>query len=149
MLLPPPQHRRRVCVVVASGPLTRQAAANKTTIAPAVEVVASVEDDVSRIQLTDAVLANLTALKLTNVSLFDCGGKDARRPITSATGACKIFPGEAGYPAPPAWTVLDLLTGGGLIKTVPIGAVCYRNTAAYDAVKCQDILANWTKSETQ
>lgn len=135
--------------MVVSGPLTRQAAANKTTIAPAGEVVASVEDDVSRIQLTDAVLANLTALKLTNASLFDFGGKDARRHSTNVTGTCKVFPGEAGYPAPPAWTVLDLLTGGGLIKTVPIGAICYRNTTAYNAVKCQDMLANWTKSETQ
>jgi hypothetical protein len=106
--------------------------------------VASAVDDVSRIQLTDAVLANLTALQLTNISLFGFGG-----PGTTSTGACKVFPGDANYPSPAAWSVLDLLTGGALIKTVPIGAVCYANTAIYDAVQCQAILANWTKSETQ
>jgi hypothetical protein len=118
-------------------------------------VVANAGDEAATLQLTDAVLANLTALQLTNVSLFGFKERDGRDPVAvrggggSNTTACKVFPGDRDYPSPEVWSIFDLLTGGALIATIPIGAVCYRDHIAYDAAKCRDVLANWTKSETQ
>ena len=114
------------------------------------------------LQLTDAVLANLTARQLTDISLFGFGpdlnddddhndhdhDADAARG-RSDTAACKVFPGDDDYPSSASWAVLNLLTGGALIETVPIGAVCYPGGGAYDADKCADVLAHWTKSDIQ
>lgn len=98
--------------------------------------------------LTDASLANLTALELSDISLFqfaDGPGADKR----STSESCRAFPGDARWPSKLKWKVLDLLTGGALVKTVPLGAVCYKNNEHYDAAKCQEILDNWTESATQ
>lgn len=100
------------------------------------------------IQLTDAVLANLTELELSNVSLFQFAEEDLQKRAVFSS-KCKTFPGDALWPSKLVWKVFDLLTGGALIETVPIGAACYPNSEHYDSVKCQDILAHWTESETQ
>ncbi|KAI1344273.1 putative 6-hydroxy-D-nicotine oxidase [Xylariaceae sp. FL0016] len=102
------------------------------------------------VQLTDAVLANLTNLDLSNISLFqfpenvDSTENDKR----SLFNSCKTFPGDALWPIKTIWKVFDLLTGGALIETVPIGAVCFTNSEHYDEAKCQDILDHWTESAT-
>lgn len=67
---------------------------------------------------------------------------------SSSAATCKVFPGDAAYPSRLIWAVLDLLTGGALIETVPIGAVCYPKSGVYNATKCADILAHWTESDT-
>jgi hypothetical protein len=101
--------------------------------------------------LTDDILAQLTDRELTNVSLFDfpaqadSGTIDQRSPLTG----CKTFPGDALWPLSPVWKVFNLLTGGALVKTVPIGEVCYVNSKRYDAGKCQDLLLHWNESPTQ
>ncbi|KAI8635086.1 putative 6-hydroxy-D-nicotine oxidase [Xylariaceae sp. FL1651] len=100
--------------------------------------------------LTDAVLTELTNKDLSNVSLFDfpenveSTANDKRSLFTS----CKTFPGDFLWPLEPIWKIFNLLTGGALIKTVPIGAACYTNSKYYDADKCADILAHWTESAT-
>jgi hypothetical protein len=62
---------------------------------------------------------------------------------------CKTSPGDLLWPSKPIWTVFNILTGGALIETVPIGAVCYKNNKHYNAAKCANILAHWTESATQ
>ena len=98
--------------------------------------------------MTDAVLTNLTELELSNISLFQFAEDEVQKRAASAS-KCKTFPGDALWPTKLVWKVFDLLTGGALIETVPIGAACYTNSEHYDSVKCADILAHWTESETQ
>ncbi|ORY59448.1 uncharacterized protein BCR38DRAFT_351380 [Pseudomassariella vexata] len=115
-------------------------AANLSTVAPAAEVISGnsglLDEETS--QLTDAVLANLTDLSLTNISLFAFADsitskKDRRAPSES----CKTYPGDASWPNNMTWGMLDLLTGGALIKTVPIASPCYNNWGNYDAARCK------------
>lgn len=104
--------------------------------------------------LTDAVVANLTALGLSDIDLFtfddDVAGIETaglrKRSSIARVGDCKVFPGDREWPSRLTWTVFDVLTGGALIETVPIGAVCYKNSGVYDAQKCQNVINNWSKS---
>jgi len=121
-------------------------------VAPAAEVVLDADTrlpDAETLQLTDAVLANLTSLDLTNIAFFGFGDSPVRKRSGDSSNSCKIFPGDKEWPSDLLWEVLDLLSNGALIKTVPIGAVCYQNNAHYDAVKCKDLLDHWTESEPQ
>jgi hypothetical protein len=123
--------------------------ANKLTVAPAAETVAE-ETPPNIYQLTDTVLANLTASQLSDIELFhfddstDLGVVSKR----ASTGDCKVYPGDRRWPSRLTWGVFNLLTGGALIETVPIGAVCYPNSGVYDATKCSNVLAQWTQSDT-
>ena len=101
--------------------------------------------------LTDNVLAQLSKQELANVSLFDFADnfestENGKRPLFTG---CKTYPGDKLWPLQAVWKVFDLLTGGALIKTVPVGAVCYTNNEHYDADRCQNILDHWTESATQ
>ncbi|KAI0526513.1 putative 6-hydroxy-D-nicotine oxidase [Xylaria bambusicola] len=122
----------------------RVVAADETTVPIAAENVQS------ELVLTDSVLAQLSSQELSNVSLFDFADdveateNDKRSRFTG----CKTFPGDKLWPLKIVWKVFDLVTGGALIKTVPVGAVCYTNSEHYDADKCQNILDHWTESAT-
>ncbi|KAK3688916.1 hypothetical protein B0T22DRAFT_407656 [Podospora appendiculata] len=127
-------------------------AADETTVAPAADAVVANSQEPEALQLTDAVLANLTAHNLTEAPLFAFGEDLEKRDTTYvnlvSTASCKTFPGDKAWPAKPVWAVFDLLTGGALKETVPIGAVCYPGNKAYDAAKCADLLAHWNLSAT-
>jgi hypothetical protein len=99
--------------------------------------------------LTEDVLTNLTDLKLSNVSLFyfDDDSNSEKRSVGSSQ-KCRALPGDALYPSRIAWNVLDILSGGALIKTVPLGSACY-DGEHYDETKCQFLIDNWNKSDTQ
>lgn len=99
--------------------------------------------------LTDAVLANLTDLNLSNISLFyfENEERESKRELSGRT-KCKTFPGDFLFPGKIVWKVLDLLTGGAVISTVPLGAACY-DGEHFDSEKCQFLLDNWTNSSTQ
>ncbi|KAK0620677.1 hypothetical protein B0T14DRAFT_236015 [Immersiella caudata] len=112
-----------------------------TKIGPAAEFVPS-PIKANTLQLTDAVLANLTAQKVAGVSFFMFNTKPA------ANFECKVFPGDLDWPSKAIWSIFNLLTGNALIETVPIGAVCYQNSGFYSASACTDLLAGWTKSNT-
>ncbi|EHL03696.1 FAD-binding protein [Glarea lozoyensis ATCC 20868] len=124
--------------------------ANQRHVASAEEIV--IEDvphafsEAEKFQLTDAVLANLTNLQLTNISLFNFADDNAPLKDSNFTG-CKTFPEDLSWPSKSVWGVLDLLTGSSLIETVPIGAVCYKNNKHYNAKKCSTVLSEWTTSE--
>ncbi|KAL2173111.1 uncharacterized protein P884DRAFT_252640 [Thermothelomyces heterothallicus CBS 202.75] len=124
--------------------------ANEITVAPAAEPV-SEDDEIAALQLTDNVLANLTAHELTEIELFQFGDDaDATDPTQiakrTAVGSCKTYPGDWKWPSRLTWSVFNLLTGGALIETVPIGAVCYPNSGVYNAAKCADIIEHWQES---
>ncbi|PKS11695.1 hypothetical protein jhhlp_001683 [Lomentospora prolificans] len=125
--------------------------ADASNIAPAAEPVADVEE-ATALQLTDDILANLTNLELSNITLFafadDEDATTKRSKCKRTFGKCKTFPGDFLWPSKLVWKVFDLLTGGALIETVPIGAVCYKDNAHYDAAACQELLAHWTESAT-
>ncbi|KAK4142218.1 uncharacterized protein C8A04DRAFT_13385 [Dichotomopilus funicola] len=132
--------------------------ADKTTVAPAADAVVSTNDDTAPavvLQLTDAVIANLTAHELSDIDLFkfddtdyEDGSSEVAKRTTAAVGSCKTYPGDWNWPSRLTWGLFDLLTGGALIETVPIGAVCYPDNGVYDAAKCADIIAHWTESAT-
>lgn len=96
------------------------------------------------LQLTDAVLANLTGLDLSNVSLFSFDsletGELARRAIF---GKCKTYPGDLAWPSKPVWKLFDILLGGALIETVPYAAPCYDEFGNFDPARCDFITTNW------
>lgn len=119
-------------------------AANDITVAPAAEAVSG------ELQLTDAVLANLTELELDHIELFQFADESAAldKRALSALAKCKSMPGDLLWPGKLVWKVFDLLTGGALIKTVPFGAVCFPGEQ-YDAKECSRIVDNWTNSDTQ
>lgn len=106
------------------------------------------------VQLTDAVLANLTEIALSDADLFAFGddeeaGDTSVQEKRTINPKCKTFPGDALWPHNIAWTVLDLLTGGRLIKTVPIAASCYNNFGVFNAAKCSSVSSSWTDSYMQ
>ncbi|KAI0516776.1 hypothetical protein F5B22DRAFT_180525 [Xylaria bambusicola] len=108
--------------------------------------------DFEKIQLTDKVLAHLTDLhRLRDVALFSFDGDtpDNTRSTHNNTSfpKCKLLPGDLTYPSQEDWISLDALSDGALIKTVPIGAVCYEGEV-YDSRKCQFLLDNWNVSDT-
>ncbi|KXX76634.1 6-hydroxy-D-nicotine oxidase [Madurella mycetomatis] len=118
--------------------------ANEITVAPAAEP--------DTLQLTDAVIANLTAHQLSDIELFRFDNEAGDTSVSAKRGIdfgrCKTFPGDLLWPSSLTWAVFNLLTGGALIETVPIGAVCYPSSGVYDAAKCADVIANWAQSET-
>lgn len=58
------------------------------------------------------------------------------------------MPGDDLYPNKVTWKVLDLLSGGRLISTVPLGSACY-DGEYYDEAKCQFLVNTWNDSDTQ
>ncbi|KAK4097890.1 FAD-binding domain-containing protein [Parathielavia hyrcaniae] len=122
--------------------------ANEITVAPAAEAVHD-DPEPAALQLTDAVLGNLTALQLSNIELFLFDSNTSSTSVKRTdVGDCKVYPGDARWPSRLIWAVFNLLSGGALIETVPIGAVCYLNSGVYNAAKCQSIIDNWTQSDT-
>lgn len=98
------------------------------------------------IQLTSAILSNLTELDLTNITYFDfdTGSAEAKRSLLLPR--CKTYPGDLLWPLDIAWRVFDLLVGGALIKTTPIGAPCYDDFGSKDAAKCAVVADHWEDS---
>jgi hypothetical protein len=90
-------------------------------------------------------------MELSNISLFNFpeNVEETESEKRSYFTNCKTFPGDLLWPVHSVWKVFNLLTGGALIKTVPIGAVCYTNSEHYDADECQELLVHWNESPTQ
>ncbi|KAH9884238.1 hypothetical protein F4778DRAFT_565475 [Xylariomycetidae sp. FL2044] len=112
-------------------------AATANNVGPAYETVDGFEGAAAT-QLTEAVLANLTDMNLSNISLFAFGDTS-----DVPDWKCKVFPGDDDWPAEEVWNVLHLLTDRNLLTTVPLGASCYEGEY-YDAATCQNVLDNWT-----
>ncbi|KAI0169579.1 FAD binding domain protein [Hypoxylon sp. FL1284] len=124
--------------------------ANESTVAPAVAIVDTRNSNSTAelfegetLQLTDAVLANLTDLKLTNVTLFSFQNESDLAETRSRFGKCKTYPGDFFWPTKPIWKLFDILLGDALTKTVPYASPCYHSFKDYDAAKCGFIANNW------
>ncbi|KAH8912123.1 FAD binding domain-containing protein [Coniochaeta sp. PMI_546] len=121
------------------------------TVAPAAETVPETATDASlpyftaeTVQLTDDVLANLTALSLSNISLFNFPEANVTATKRGVSNGCKTFPGDLLWPIPIVWTVFDLLLGGALDQVTPLAAPCYNDhPQVRNAAKCSFISANW------
>lgn len=85
---------------------------------------------------------------MTNISLFDFADESSTGKRTAA-GECKTFPGDASWPDDIVWNVLDLLSGGALIKTIPLASPCYDGWGNYDAATCAYVTEQWTNSSFQ
>lgn len=126
--------------------------ANESTVAPAAEVLTGDLLNEESVQLTDAVLTNLTDLSLSNISLFDFGTTVAGKKRSAAArtfNKCKTYPGDLLWPSKAVWGVFNLLTGFAVSETVPIGASCYDEFGNYDAARCEYITKEWTNSTIQ
>jgi hypothetical protein len=125
-------------------------AANESTVAPAVEVVDSATYSAAETQqLTDDVLANLTSLELSNITLFGFGSTNDSTSSKRSSWSCKTVPGSALWPIGIVWDVFDLLLGGALIKTVPLASPCYDDWGNYNEAECAVITDQWTNSTLQ
>ena len=96
--------------------------------------------------MTQSVLNNLTSLNLTSINLFEFPTVGKPKPNPKK---CKTFPGDADYPSTITWNVLDILTGGALIKTVPLAAPCYKEWPEYNAADCGRITESWSDPHLQ
>ncbi|KAF1961412.1 FAD binding domain-containing protein [Byssothecium circinans] len=100
--------------------------------------------DYEKIQFTDASLEHLknnTATKeFAHLVTF------ASNVILPSPAECKTFPGDALWPAQAIWHTFDVVTGGALIPTVPIAAVCYDSQwGKKDLAKCNALIDMFTK----
>lgn len=106
-------------------------------------------------QLTPEVIESLASYNLSqfdvnNASIFGFAQIDvAAAPNQKRTeAACKYMPGDAAWPSPLTWTLLDLLLGSNaLITGSPAAAVCYASWPQYDQAQCDEITANWTDAD--
>lgn len=98
-------------------------------------------------QLTDAVIANLTSLKLANASLFESGdaatARTSRHRTRGSSPACKAFPGDSSCPDDILCFILDLALGGALIEGVPVAAPYFSDRPQYDTAQCAEITEKW------
>lgn len=116
--------------------------ADSSNVAPAGSVLDGQPVGYDTVTLTDDAIANLTKLQLSDIELF--GFEDSAIPAPE----CKTASSDDLYPDESTLNVLDLLTGGALIKTVPYASACYEGDH-YDADLCQFLLDNWNQSTTQ
>ncbi|KAL1882852.1 hypothetical protein Daus18300_000490 [Diaporthe australafricana] len=108
----------------------------QSTIGPAGQVVNG--DFV----LTDTVLAGLAAQGIPNISVFGFSN-DSQAQKPAALENCKTASGDSLWPAKAIWKTLDRLTGGAIIKTVPLSSVCYDSWGNYDATECARVTEQW------
>lgn len=99
------------------------------------------------LQLTDEIIANLSAPGSVNASLFDfgvIGNTTSNRSGSLSSGQCKTAPGDASWPSTSVWETFNSFLGGSLINTVPLASPCYHDWGNYDADLCAIITANWS-----
>ncbi|KAJ5692322.1 hypothetical protein N7462_001745 [Penicillium macrosclerotiorum] len=95
------------------------------------------------VQLTEQALSS-SGLSQNQSALFTFG--NGTTLSTRSRSECKVFPGDALWPAKWVWSLFDELLGGALIKTVPLAAPCYSSWPEYDSDKCDTITDDWTNS---
>ena len=93
------------------------------------------------------MLANLTSLGV-DTALFAFGSPGDAAALDKRTrGECKVFPGDKAWPSATVWKILNLLSGGKLIATVPSAASCYDDWGrAIDEAECAYVTGEWTDS---
>lgn len=100
--------------------------------------------DFETIQLETSNLAQLNASMQALFAFGDASTADAET-ISASRSACKVFPGDADWPADDVWDIFNELLGGALIKTVPIASSCY-NDWDYVSLPSLKIYLNFPKT---
>ena len=72
----------------------------------------------------------------------------ATAQLAPPTAKCKTFPTDASWPSDALWNRLNTLTGGVLIKTIPLAAPCYPGPYE-NAAKCSFVTSQWSNSSLQ
>lgn len=117
-------------------------AVNSSTLAPAGALVDG------KVQLTDAIVTNLTDIGLSNAELFEFDTSSS--DLGKRTYSCKVYPGDSAWPATLIWDIFDILAGGALISTVPLAAPCYADWPQHEnTAECLYITDDWTNSSIQ
>jgi hypothetical protein len=127
--------------------------ANEVTVAPAIDLLPADSSaapvdlfKAETAQLTDDVIANLTSLQLSNITLFGFDTPEAANAKRGLFSGCKTYPGDLLYPSELVWKVFNLIAGKSLIKTKPYASPCYDSFGNYDAAKCAVIDSNWANN---
>lgn len=72
-------------------------------------------------------------------------GLSASAAVTEAVNepaaSCRNIPGDAGWPVPAAWNLLNTAVGGRLITTNPIAHVCHEPT--FSEADCDSLTQQW------
>lgn len=101
-------------------------------------------------QLTDEVVDRIASDELTadHALYFAFEDVDAVKAAGHhATAACKVFPGDPGWPVESVWNVFNALLGNVLIPTEPLGAPCYDSQwGPRDESECANIITNLTNA---
>ncbi|KAF9639568.1 putative fad binding domain protein [Lasiodiplodia theobromae] len=65
----------------------------------------------------------------------------------SNVNECKVFPGDADWPAEDVWQALNTVVDNALIKTIPSAHDCHdEEYGPYDAEKCAFVAQQWNNS---
>jgi len=96
--------------------------------------------DFEKIQLDNSALQSLSPAA---ASLVSFNGTSS-----SGNSTCKNFPGDITWPSKSSWNEFNSTVGGALIKTIPIGAVCFSGDY-YDADQCAYVVDEWNNSTLQ
>jgi hypothetical protein len=90
-------------------------------------------------------------LSLTDAALFSFGEiSNAELEARANTSECKAYPGTSDWPSDTAWKVLDILSGGALIKNVPLAAPCYNSWPSVRSNEsCAYVTAHWREPRFQ
>jgi hypothetical protein len=102
--------------------------------------------------LTDEKLSELLQTKGSPQTshLFRFGNGSTPNPDWLKSGACRVFPGDEGWPSQSVWDTFNKLLGrDALIKTVPLAAPCYQNLGVYDTAKCTTVRETFSNQYTQ
>jgi hypothetical protein len=104
--------------------------------------------DYEKTQLTDH---NLAQLPTEYQAYFGFDDSAVNATFTHVSGACKLAPGEDGYPSARTWEGFNAtnIVNGALIAPKPIASPCYNSWGAYDEQKCAAITANWSNPYLQ
>ena len=102
-------------------------------------------------ELTDAAIADLAKADPSSSALLGFGDdlepsspSSAKKSPPGPSPSCKVFPGDAAWPADMAWKAFNASLGGALIKTTPLAAPCYNNwPAVRSAAQCEYITSRW------
>lgn len=125
-----------------------QPIANGTGIIP---IIATTSEyfPYENVVLTDVVTQDYPELSFDDVVYTDPESNNTiSKRASLANLVCKILPADRSWPATTILTLVGLLTGQGLIQTVPLAAPCYSGKN-YNAAKCADITARWSDSDLQ
>ena len=119
-------HVRRQDNGTSSAATSTVASASTVTAAASTVTATGTLFNFETVQLESSGLAHLNRSMQALFAFGDASAADAST-LALSQSACKVFPGDAAWPADDVWDIFNDLLGGALIKTVPIASSCYND----------------------